>query len=207
MKKLAIIVALALVIPITVQAQTYIEIQAGRSWRGIAAGFDPGTFATPIFDTEVPLNTGWVGSIAVGYDTDSPVRLAVEYSQRKNDIGTLSGFTATVPPAAFSATVPGFVTTKTILAMAYLDIPLEFAPRLTPYVGLGIGGALSETKIDGFSTSERMVAVQMSAGAAFELTPSVDLTVTASFLGLDEENEPQGSGETKSLAVGFRANF
>lgn len=213
MKKLTLIAALAIATPGIVQAETYVELRGGGTWLDDTDAFDPGTLGTAISNAEVSLDTGWVGALAVGYDPTGPFRFEVEYSHRENDIDIVTGVAAnpTPPPSSilFSASVPGRIATDALLILGYADIPLVSVPKLTPYIGVGAGVAFTDIEINGVSDSETMVALQLSAGAAVEITSSLDLTATASLFFADQDLPAGGDIDQigRTLTAGLRYSF
>lgn len=208
---LAIIALLAA--PHAAQAQTYIEIRGGVTWIDDTDAFDPGTLGTTVLNPIAVLDQGWVGALAIGRDPVGPFRYEIEYSHRENDIDLITGnqVNPTPPPAriAFASPVSGKITTDALLIMGYADIQLASAPRLTPYIGAGAGVALFDIEIAGVSDSETMLAIQLSAGFAFEVTPVIDITATASLFFADQDF-PLGDDIdqiSQTISAGLRFNF
>lgn len=148
------------------------------------------------------------GSIALGYAYEGPWRGEVELARRVNDVDSVSGIQAT-----------GDVSANSLMFNAFYDFH-DLIPRVTPYVGAGLG--VAHVEVDGASpingvassSSDNVLAGQLMAGAAIRLIDDLDLTGQYTFFGTDDPNLTLNNGQAydaeyhaHTFSIGLRFNF
>ena len=125
----------------------------------------------------VPFDDGWAGTLKVGKDM-GVWRAELEYDHRSND-AKLFG-----PPGSID-NAKGDISSDSLMFNAYYD----FTPtgKITPYLGAGIGVSHVQANdirkdINGCCTgivdgSDDVAAMQVMAGAAYQATPNLDVTL------------------------------
>lgn len=116
----------------------YATLSAGGSWASSPAltGSDSAT-RTNLKGT-LGLGGGVAGEAGLGYDFGNNLRAQLTYVRNTYSLGKLSvsGTTFGIPVTG-TATQSGTLSTNSVFAGAYYDIPTK--SKLTPYVGAGIG--------------------------------------------------------------------
>ncbi|WPB84825.1 OmpA family protein [Sediminicoccus rosea] len=133
--------------------------------------------------TQAGSDTGFAGSVAIGYAFGNGIRAEIEGSFRQNEAGSTGSSTSTAS---------GTGRTWGLMGNAFYDFRIPSAPWIIPYIGGGIGYAWREaqelTLIDRasggtFVTSgtEGAFAYQAIGGAAFPISSVRGLSVTAEY--------------------------
>lgn len=135
------------------------------------------------------LNGGFAGEVGVGYDF-GPVRSELTYSYNNANLSSLSGSALGVNLG--STTVSnGSVSTNSVLASAYVDIPTN--SRWVPYLGGGLGytnvgwGAYSATafgvRLTQTPGSQGVFGYQAKLGLSYLATKHTDVFVEGTYQG------------------------
>lgn len=145
----------------------------------------------------------------VGYRVHPNVRVEGEAAFRSSDLdkGTVRAHNAAgtqVGQATVSGDDYGFETTN-LMANVYVDVPLEFAPKLVPYIGGGVGWSFQTNgeEADSF-------AYQGMAGLGYQVADDVTLNVGYRYFAADGyEMGPLGDfdGSTHIIEAGGRLAF
>ena len=159
-------------------------------------------------DTEAEYDAGWVGNVFFGYAYGSGFRSELEVNRRANDVDSVRGSTAGT----------GEATSWGVMANVYYDFKNSTA--FTPYVGVGIGGAMVD--FDGISPvggsriddSDTALAYQGMIGVSYRLNDRVNLfgdlrhfaTREPSFSTVNNRGV-DGEYRNNSVMVGFRWSF
>lgn len=162
---------------------------------GLSVPEDPSAFGiTTHYDT------GGVGAIAIGYDSDGIVRGEIEISLRGWSLDSVSGFGVSVP-----ASGTGYTAAETI--NLYLDIPTD--SDWTPYLGIGFGGGV--TWVENAAIAGIPIAGDESfsfvyqgiAGVAYRLSDRLSITGEYRYFGTDDITFV----DNHSAMIGFRYSF
>lgn len=130
----------------------------------------PGTFT-------VETDSGFTGTVAMGFRINPNIRLEAEFAYQKNDLDRMNyGWWDT-------AKLDGDIWSNSILINGYIDF-VNDSP-FTPFVTAGLGGAyvkLNDLKIPGewgpgYNGNDTVFAYQVGAGVGYALTPQVTLDV------------------------------
>ncbi len=181
---------------------------------GIGVGYngvpDSDVDGGSIFQTEADYDDDLpsFGYVALGFDYDGPLRGELELGHRSNDVDTVNGID-----------VGGSVDVTSFMLNAFYDFE-GVMPRLTPYIGGGLGIAhMKANDITLVNTalsdgSSNVFAGQLIAGAAYEVVENLDLTAQYNyFLTTDGEftnalgQEYDLDYKAHSVTLGLRLNF
>ncbi|WP_424814451.1 OmpA family protein [Roseococcus sp. YIM B11640] len=191
-------------LPLAAQAQpisgVYVGAGVGANW-GVATDLRPNGALTaglrsagfPANDGRTSFETGVVGVVSVGYGFGNGLRLEGEIGYRNNDANGISGF----GPAVGSGRIPGTNGTRhtaSFMANALYDFQIPGVPWVMPYIGAGIGAALTgfTSSASTFTVPGTLVrtdyngditvfAYQAIAGLAFPIAQVPGLAVTAEY--------------------------
>ncbi len=136
---------------------------------------------------------------AVGFKAANGLRVEGEWSYRKNDVDEISGV-----PSGFEAG------SWALMVNAFYDFRIQ--GNFTPYFGGGLG--VAEVTFDNVGEySDTEIALQIGAGAGFDLAPDLVMSVDYRLFGTDNIGLGAGSGLggveylNSSFFVSLRKNF
>ena len=193
-------------------------------YAGISGGY---TFLEDQDATETAVATGaqtpfkvdfggsWSGLASIGYNFGG-VRIEVEGGYRNNDIDTLS--VGAFGVAGVSLNVDGDLTTKSGMANAIVDLPIE--GPLTPFLVGGVGFANHEVDVSriaatavNFKDDDTVFAYQIGAGLAYEIGDKAALTMQYRWMGSEDYNIGDATAtdeveyDSHTVMVGLRFGF
>lgn len=155
---------------------------------------------------EVESDTGFGGSLTVGYHLLESVRVELEGTLDVNDVDTARPVTVPVRPRQNPA---GSGDTLTIGAFgnAYYDV--DTGTAFTPYVGAGFGVLRIDAEYDAFALEDKdtLPAYQAMVGLTWNVTRKTGLTLGYRFRSTIDDPEfdaPAGSVETESTTHGVQ---
>ncbi|MEM9705663.1 MAG: OmpA family protein [Pseudomonadota bacterium] len=161
----------------------YGAIGAGLSYMALDRDFQ----AQNAFDSTIDYENGIGVYTALGYAFGNDWRSEVEFSYRQNDtrfVSPSSGF------GGFTTNFTDEVKSYTIMANVLRDI--QTGTFVTPYVGVGVGGAIIDTSYRGMNAGGSMInlddrdptlAYQGIAGLSIELAENLALDLSYRYLG------------------------
>jgi OmpA-OmpF porin, OOP family len=132
------------------------------------------------------LNEGFVADVAAGYDFGR-LRLEAEVAYRRSDVRhtTIDSGGTNYPSLTGQSTANGDVAALAWMANGTVDILPQ--SRITPYIGIGIGGAVIQLEnyaalgTTFVSHSDVEVAYQGIAGVRYQIAPSVSMALDYRF--------------------------
>jgi opacity protein-like surface antigen len=150
---------------------------------------------------EAEFDAGYVLGAAGGVELGVlPVRVEAEFGYQKNDIDKLKAF-------GTSVSVDGDVSIMTLMLNGYYDFKNK--SFITPYLMAGVGAARIDAELEGDSEDDTVLAVQVGAGLAFEVTENVSIDTEYRYFLTDDPDfgdiEAEISGHR--LQVGVRYTF
>lgn len=176
----------------------------------------------PAFDTEADFNNGIGVYTALGYDWGNNFRGEFEFAYRQNDARHYAG-----DGLGFSgwSSLEGDLQSLSFLFNVIRDF--DTGGPLTPYVGVGIGGASFQNQVTGadggfgqltIDDSSKRVAYQAIAGVAFQLAEGLALDLSYRYFAALRAPEFDGTidgspvsirhdYDSHSLFAGLRWNF
>jgi outer membrane protein OmpA-like peptidoglycan-associated protein len=239
----ALLAATVLALPVAAQAQPvsgiYIAGGVGVNWALDSDISTQGALRTALGNLGVgtvgqaSFEAGWVGLASIGYGFGNGVRAEIEGNYRSNGVNGISGFNGISAPRSQG----GDVLTYGVMANVFYDFDLGPGAFLVPYIGAGIGYAVTDydnVKINSLATGRQLTlsgdegqfAWQFIVGAAFPIASVPGLSITAEgryFATLDTEvnaiyTAPSGaitrqngavevSNSNVSLLIGVRYAF
>lgn len=150
---------------------------------------------------------------ALGYAYGTGLRTELEFSYRTHDYDTLKGFTA--------GGLSGDMDVKALLANVIYDIPMSVS-RLQPYVGVGVGAAVTQIQFTGSGPAGALSvnqgdtgwAAQGIAGVGYKLTDNLTFDLSYRyFITQDAKIEIGTKGgfeadyDAHTFLAGLRWNF
>lgn len=140
----------------------YVGAGAGPNWTAESDITGSG------IDTSADLDTGWMGALSGGYAHGNGLRTELELGYRSNGVDSVG-----------SASATGDATSWSLMSNLLYDI--KNSSKFTPYIGLGLGGAI--VNIDGTSPvnssrideSDTVFAYQGIAGLSYNLNDAAHL--------------------------------
>lgn len=163
-------------------------------------------------DVDLRTDPGWAVEVATGYYINDYFRgeLALAWRQAEFDDFERNGVAEELDES--------YIGLFTTMLNGYLEVPLVFRGRgVRPFLGLGTGFAYFDTELRTRSgsvsadTGDFVFAFQGLAGAAIQLTPSIALTGTYSYLGTSDTKDLGGivmkDYRAHTLTVGVRYFF
>ena len=116
---------------------------------------------------ELTFDPGFAVRGAVGGPVGNNIRSEFEVSFRRH---TFDQATLSFAGASISGSVDGSIDTTSFLANTYYDVPTS--GKLSPYLGLGVGGAYLSSE----GSDDLEFAYQATAGMRYAITPKLSLT-------------------------------
>ena len=176
-----------------------------------------------LWDSEADYDNGIGVYTALGYDYGNNWRTELEFSYRSNDVRHFAG--DGLGFAGWSGgTLNGDLQSYAVMANLLYDFDLG-SDRVTPYVGVGVGGAITEANFNGSSPAgtimvddgSKRLAYQGIAGLAFALAENLSFDVSYRYFGTTENTfDASGTGvgatidhqvNSHNLFAGLRWNF
>jgi opacity protein-like surface antigen len=189
-------------------AGAYVETRVGLFWPDDMRGTVFGTTADLTFDT------GWAVEVATGYYITDYFRGELGLAWRETQVDDLEIVNVDQPLDE------SYIGLFTAMLNGYLEVPLVLGGRgVRPFIGGGVGFAYFDVDIEtttGSLTANSgnfTFAFQALAGVAVQLTPSIALTGTYSYLGTTDTESDGLDGlvikdyRTHTLMAGVRYFF
>ncbi len=191
----------------------YGAIGAGLSYVGPDRDLESEFNSLLRFDSEADYDNGIGVYTALGYAFDNNVRGELEFSYRDNDIrhwaGDGLGF------SGFPTQLDGGVRSQSFLANVLYDF--NNTSRVTPYVGVGVGGSRMRFEFNGLNggavggplsvavddTSYKL-AYQGIAGLAFELAENLSLDLSYRYFSV---LNPEFDGLLNGVPTNFETDY
>ncbi|MBB5517420.1 OmpA family protein [Amphiplicatus metriothermophilus] len=176
-----------------------------------------------VWDSEADYDNGIGVYTALGYAYGNNWRTELEFSYRSHDVRHFAG-----DGLGFAGWSGGALSgeLQSYAIMANLVRDFDFgSDRVTPYLGVGVGGAVSEANFNGSSPagtiliddSSTRLAYQGIAGLAFALAENLSFDVSYRYFGTTENKfDASGTGvgafihhenQSHNLFAGLRWNF
>ena len=143
-------------------------------------------------DVTIKWDDGFGIGVALGNEFDA-FRLEGELEYRTADMDSFEGFA-----------VNGDIKTLSFLVNGYYDMVTQSA--ITPFIGVGIGFARHESTLEGDEEDDTVIAYQVSAGAAFDVSDAVKFDLYYRYFGTDDPKFGIYDAEYAShnILLGFR---
>jgi len=148
---------------------------------GVSLAADSNFSVSGVDVFEISLDTGFNIGGALGYDYGQfRAEFEIAYHAWDTDKGTIPGVIdgVVIPSCPCTGPVDGDASALSFMVNWYYDFPVVNLP-VSPYLGLGIGGAIvtGDITVLGGDDSDLAFAYQIMAGIGFEINPLANLTV------------------------------
>ena len=154
-------------------------------------------FDAPGINGNAELNTGWKGIGSLGYKFSNSIRSELELGYGRNEIDKIRGVSA-----------DGDFNHASVMANAFYDFD-KLLPwsAVTPFVGLGLGGAwvkAMNATIPGFRTDDvdTGFAYQLMAGVNFDITNQLSANVGYRWFHVPDLKFTSDTGQTVNADYG-----
>ena len=148
-------------------------------------------------------DTGFVGSLAAGYDFANPMRMEVEFMRLQNDLDRLSY------DNVYGNFTEGDLTTKSFMLNGYYDIAT--GSPWTPFVGVGIGWSKLDLDTPAFPISDNddVFTYQFIGGVAYAFNEQWSVDAEYRFVGTGDATISGADYDFNSnnLMLGLRYSF
>ena len=203
-KTLLTVAALAvLVAPMSAVAADDSFYLKGNLGLGMAMDTDIDNMPNAAGTAKMTYDTGFVGSLAAGYDFASPMRIEVEFMRQKNDLDRLSY------DNVYGNFDEGDLTTKSFLFNGFYDI--DTGSPWTPFVGAGIGWSKLDLDTPAFDVSDNddVFTYQFIGGVAYAFNEQWSVDAQYRFVGTSDATIDGADYDFNSnnLMLGLRYSF
>ena len=148
-------------------------------------------------------DSGFLGTLAVGYDFANPFRVEAEYLWQKNDLNQLSYNNR------FGNFNQGDLKTQAFMANGYYDV--DTGSPWSPYVGAGLGWAKLDLSTPAltFADNDNVFAYQLMAGVSYAITDQWSVDAQYRFFGTADAtiSGADFNENSNNLMVGLRYSF
>ena len=148
-------------------------------------------------------DSGFVGSIAAGYDFANPLRLEIELIRQKNDLDITSynNFYGTFNE--------GDLKTRSFMFNGFYDV--DTGSAWTPFIGAGLGWSKLDINDPGFndSDSDDVFTYQFIGGVAYAFNDQWSVDAQYRFMGTSDAtiDGADFSVNSNNLMLGLRYSF
>lgn len=152
---------------------------------------------------KMSFDSGFLGTIAVGYDFANPMRLEAEYGWQKNDLDRLSYNNL------YGNFDQGDLKVQSFMLNGYYDV--DTGSPWSPFIGAGIGWAKVDLSTPALPLGDNddVFAYQFMAGVAYAVNEQWSLDAQYRFFGTQDATIQGADFSTNSndLLIGIRYNF
>lgn len=205
MKKIVLSLATITVFAIPISAMAaddsfYIKANAGI---GMTLDNDIDNMGIPGETVKATYDSGFVGSLASGYDFAGPLRMEIELIRQKNDleITSYNNFSGNFND--------GDLKTHSLMFNGFYDI--DTGSAWTPFVGAGMGISKVDINDPGFQDSDddEVFTYQFIGGVAYTLNEDWSIDAQYRFMGTSEATIDGADFNVNSnnLMLGLRYSF
>lgn len=152
---------------------------------------------------KITYDSGFVGSLAAGYDFANPLRMEIELLRQKNDLELTSynnfygGFN------------DGDLKTHSLMVNGFYDV--DTGSSWTPFVGAGIGMSKLDINDPGFqeSDSDEVFTYQFIGGVAYAVNEDWSIDAQYRFMGTSDAtiDDAEFNVNSSNLMLGLRYSF
>ena len=170
---------------------------------GMAMDTDIDNMPNAAGTAKMTYDTGFVGSLAAGYDFANPMRMEVEFMRLQNDLDRLSY------DNVYGNFTEGDLTTKSFMLNGYYDIAT--GSPWTPFVGVGIGWSKLDLDTPAFPISDNddVFTYQFIGGVAYAFNEQWSVDAEYRFVGTGDATISGADYDFNSnnLMLGLRYSF
>jgi opacity protein-like surface antigen len=205
MKKI-MLTAVALTVlaaPINLLAEEAGFYLKGNIGIGMAMDTDIDNMPNAAGTAKMTYDTGFLASLAAGYDFANPMRMEIEFMRMKNDLDQLSY------DNAYGNFNEGDMTTKAFMLNGYYDVAT--GSPWTPYIGVGIGWSKLDLDTPAFPVSDNddVFSYQLIGGVAYAFNEKWSVDAEYRYLGTGDATISGADYDLNSnnLMLGVRYSF
>ncbi len=205
MKKTLLTVATLAVLaaPISSMANDDSFYVKGNLGIGMAMDTDIDNMPNAVGTAKMTYDSGFVGSLAAGYDFANPMRLEIELIKQKNDLDI-------TPYGNFYDTSnDGDLKTHSFMLNGFYDV--DTGSPWTPFVGAGIGWSKLDINDPGFHTSDSddVFTYQFIGGVAYAFNDQWSVDAQYRFMGTSDAtiDDADFNFNSNDLMLGLRYSF
>lgn len=205
MKKIVLTIATlsVLAVPISSMADEGSVYIKGNLGIGIGMDTDIDNMPDANGSAEITFDSGFAGSIAVGYDFANPMRMEIEFLHHKNDL-EISYF-----DTIYDTFNDGDLKTHSFMLNGFYDF--NTGSPWTPFVGAGLGWSKLVINDPGFhaSDSDDVFTYQLTGGLAYAFNEKWTVDAQYRFLGTGDAtiDGAEFSHNSNDLMLGLRYSF
>ena len=171
---------------------------------GVGMALDTDIDTTGSTETaKMTFDSGFVGSIAAGYDFANPLRMEFEITRQKNDLDLFSSDTV------YGDVNDGDLKRHSFMVNTFYDV--DTGSAWTPFAGIGLGWSKLDINDPGFESSESddVFTYQFIGGVAYAINEQWSVDAEYRFVGTSEATIDGAEFDTNSnnLMVGLRYSF
>lgn len=152
---------------------------------------------------KITYDSGFVGSLAAGYDFANPLRMEVELLRQKNDLELTSYNNV------YGSFNDGDLKTHSLMVNGFYDV--DTGSSWTPFVGAGIGMSKLDINDPGFqeSDSDEVFTYQLIGGVAYAVNEDWSIDAQYRFMGTSDAtiDDTDFDANSNNLMIGLRYNF
>ena len=152
---------------------------------------------------KITYDSGFVGSLAAGYDFANPLRMEVELLRQKNDLELTSYNNG------YGSFNDGDLKTHSLMVNGFYDV--DTGSSWTPFVGAGIGMSKLDINDPGFqeSDSDEVFTYQLIGGVAYAVNEDWSIDAQYRFMGTSDAtiDDTDFDANSNNLMIGLRYNF
>jgi opacity protein-like surface antigen len=202
-KLLTVVILTVLAAPMSSMAADDSFYIKGNIGIGMAMDSDIDNMPNTIGTARMTYDSGFVGSLAAGYDFANPVRLEIELIRHKNDLDITSynNFYGTFNE--------GDLKTRSFMLNGFYDV--DTGSAWTPFVGAGMGWSKLDINDPGFNTSDSddVFTYQLIGGVAYAFNDQWSVDAQYRFMGTSDATIDGADFNLNSndLMLGLRYSF
>jgi opacity protein-like surface antigen len=170
---------------------------------GMAMDTDIDNMPNAAGTAKMTYDTGFLASLAAGYDFANPMRMEIEFMRMKNDLDQLSY------DNAYGNFNEGDMTTKAFMLNGYYDVAT--GSPWTPYIGVGIGWSKLDLDTPAFPVSDNddVFSYQLIGGVAYAFNEKWSVDAEYRYLGTGDATISGADYDLNSnnLMLGVRYSF
>ena len=205
MKKTVLTVAVLAIIavPITSMADANSVYVKANTGIGVAMDTDIDNMPESAGAAKMTFDSGFVGTLAVGYDFASSLRVEAEYVWQKNDLDQL------FYNNRFGNFNDGDLKTQALMVNGYYDV--DTGSSWSPFVGVGLGWAKVDLNTPALplGDNDNVFAYQIMAGVSYAMNDNISFDAQTRFF-VTQDATIQGadfSFSSNDFMLGIRYNF
>lgn len=170
---------------------------------GMAMDTDIDNMPNAAGTAKMTYDTGFVGSLAAGYNFANPMRMEVEFLNQKNDLDRLSYNNL------YGNFTEGDLKAHSFMVNGFYDV--NTGSPWTPFIGAGIGWSKLDLNTPGFDNSDNddVFTYQFIGGVAYAFNEQWSVDAQYRFIGTSDAtiSDADYDFNSNNLMLGLRYSF